>query len=385
MTANERTNTNDEVRRLEQAADWAAVLREDAGEDDIARWLRWCEDDPRNQDAFDRVQSFWEVAGGLAGEVEDGELAGTPRAETIGDRRMAPPPAPRRRRAHPSFPRLRRKAGQLIPFPRVRMGAAVAASALIATVAAGILGWNLYQRLYWPEVGDEAVVAAAADPVRNAKLSDGSRLQLAARSVVEVDYAENRRFLALRDGEAYFSVAHNPDRPFVVHVDDTRIRAVGTAFNIRRAGQRTVVTVTEGTVDIYRESGERRIRAVAGEQVAWEKPPEDAPKDEPRADDSGGEAATGELRVATVDVSEVLAWREGRLEYTDEPLYAVIADFNRYSDNPVEIHGDALRRLRFSGTLLTDVTEEWLYALPHLFPVNVRRHGETYVIEPRAS
>lgn len=368
MTTEERAIVDDDARRLEQAADWAALLREDAGEDAIARWLQWCEADPRNQDAFDRVRTFWQVAGGLAGEVENGELADAPRAETIGDRRMTPPPAPRRR-ARSTFPRLR---------------AAVAASALIATVAAGALGWNLYQRIYWPEVGNEAVVAAETAPVRNAKLPDGSRLQLAARSVVEVDYTEDRRFLALRGGEAYFSVAHNPERPFVVRIDDTRVRAVGTAFNIRRAGQRTVVTVTEGTVEVHRERDDRRIRAVAGEQVAWEKAPEDAPEDEPRAG-SGKTPGGGEIRIAAVDVSEVLAWREGRLEYTDEPLYAVIADFNRYSDNPVEIHGDALRRLRFSGTLLTDVTEEWLYALPHLFPVTVRRHGETYVIEPRAS
>lgn len=354
MTMNNHKRTDDEARRLEQAADWAALLRDDAGETDITRWLRWCEADPRNQDAFDRVQTFWRVAGGLAGEVtEDGELHAAAR------------PAPRRRAAG------RRR------LPRF----AVAASALLAMVAAGALGWNLYQRFYWPEVGDEAVVAAAADPVRNAKLSDGSRLQLAARSVVEVDYAEDRRYLALRDGEAYFSVAHNPERPFVVHVDDVRVRAVGTAFNIRRAGQRSVVTVTEGTVEIYRERDGSEIRAVAGEQVTWE----DAPGNDSHGDPAQEPGDRGAIQVAAVDVSEVLAWREGRLEYTDEPLYAVIADFNRYSEHPVEIRGDAVRRLRFSGTLLTDVTEEWLYALPHLFPVDVRQQGDTYVIEPRPS
>jgi transmembrane sensor len=358
MTPNEHATANDETRRLEQAADWAALLREDASEADIVRWMEWCEADPRNQDAFDRVQSFWRVAGGLAGEVENGELTSASRTESIGDRRPAPPAAPRRRR-----------------MPRF----AVAASALLATVAVGALGWNLYQRLYWPEVGGEAVVAAAADPVRNARLPDGSRVQLATRSVVEVNYTEDRRFLALRDGEAYFSVAHSPERPFVVHVDDVRVRAVGTAFNIRRAGQRSVVTVTEGTVEVYRERDGNEVRAVAGERVTWEETGH--MQSVPEKDSTAG----GDLRVAAVDVSEVLAWREGRLEYTDEPLYAVIADFNRYSEHPVEIHGDAVRRLRFSGTLLTDVTEEWLYALPHLFPVDVRRQGEAYVIEPRNS
>lgn len=370
MNANGRTATDTESRRLEEAADWAVILREDAGEENIARWLQWCEADPRNQDAFDRVQEFWRVAGGLAEEVENGELADAARAESIGGERPEPA-APRRRRRLPRF--------------------AVAASALLATVAAGALGWNLYQRLYWPEVGAEAVVAAAAEPVRNARLPDGSRFQLASMSTVEVHYSERHRYLQLRDGEAYFSVAHNPERPFVVHLDDARVRAVGTAFNIRRAGQRTVVTVTEGTIEVYREESpggaglprDRKIRAVAGEQVAWE----DATQDTPQAEAAPETArlALNDFTVASVDISEVLAWREGRLEYTDEPLYAVIADFNRYSDNPVEIRGDALRRLRFSGTLFTDVTEEWLYALPHLFPVTVRRQGETYVIEPRPS
>lgn len=363
MTINSQANANDEARRLQEAAGWADLLRENAGEEDIVRWLEWCEADSRNQDAFDRVQDFWHLAGGLAGEVEDGELLAAKRAGNIGGD-SASAVAPRRRST------------RFIPFSRLREKVgmrAIAASAVLATVAAGMLSWSLYETFYWPEVGDEAVVAAAADPVRNARLSDGSRLQIAARSTVEVNYSERQRYLELRDGEAYFAVTHNPDRPFVVHIDDMRVRAVGTAFNIRRAGQRTVVTVTEGTVEVYRESQDRNIRAVAGEQVVWEEPSGNEPQAVP---------VTPEIQIASVDVSEVLAWREGRLEYTDEPLYAVIADFNRYSQRPVEIQGDAIRRLRFSGTLFTDVTEEWLYALPHLFPVEVRRRGDTYVIEP---
>lgn len=352
MTMNERATTNDDARRLEQAADWAALLRDDAGEEDIVRWLCWCEADPRNQDAFDRVQSFWRVAGGLADEVEDGELHGA--VERAQPRRA--------RRRLPSF--------------------AVAASVLVAVVVAGALGWNLYERIYWPQVGGDAVVAATADPVRNAQLPDGSRIQLATRSTVEVNYSERQRFLKLRDGEAYFSVTHNPQRPFVVHIDGVRVRAVGTAFNIRKAGQRTVVTVTQGTVEVYRDGDDRQLRAVAGEQVAWENAPEDR---EARDTPARSPAPDSEIKVASVDISEVLAWREGRLEYTDEPLYAVIADFNRYSQRPVEIRGDAIRHLRFSGTLFTDVTKEWLYALPHLFPVTVRKQGDTYVIEPHSA
>lgn len=360
MKTGKTVNLSDDAQRLEVAAEWADRLRdESASEEEILRWVQWCELDPRNQDAFDRVQAFWRVSGELAQEVRQGELI-------VG---LAPRADPPRNWFAGSW-------DWLIDLLHVHRHA-VTLSALMAALIFGAAVWGLRGALSWPTVADVDLIAAAAQPVRQAQLSDGSRIQLAAKSTVTVHYSEAQRDLELRDGEAYFLVAPNKHRPFVVAIGDVRVRAVGTAFNIRRAGGRVVVTVAKGIVDVYRVDANgteitkspdddlRQVRVAAGDQVIWNGDNDKSPV------------------VTAVDPAQALAWREGRLEYTDEPLEAVIADFNRYSKRPARIDADAIRKLRFSGTLLTDVTDEWLRALPQLFPVEIREQDGEYMIEPR--
>jgi transmembrane sensor len=345
-----------EAQRLDAATHWLLRLREaGASEDDVMRWLEWCDADARNQQAFERVQELWQIAGNLAPEVQRGELRGVPGLlqqirtyalnswfgflESLRDHR-----------------------------PAVAMGV------VLIAVVAGAAAWNLRGAMIWQNVGDHELLAAAvAERVRHAQLSDGSRVQLAAKSTVAVQYTENERSLELKDGEAYFTVAPNALRPFVVTIGSVRVRAVGTAFNIRRAGERIVVTVAEGTVDVYQDSpqlpndgvrADNRVRVDAGGEVAWDSQAAQAPV------------------VASVNPAEALSWREGRLEYTDEPLGAVIADFNRYSKHQAVFTDDAIKQLRFTGTLMTEVSNEWIHVLPRLFPVMVRERNGTYVIEP---
>lgn len=357
MTPRTAQADSGEARRLEAATEWLLRLRDDAAsEQDILRWVQWCESDPRNQHAYERAEALWRISGGLAGEVSQGELR-CPRRGLV----------PRMRSALISGRYgLRKSLREHRPSMAIAM--------LLVAVIAGGGAWNLRGALQWPLTDDNALIAAAvAESVHHAQLSDGSRIQLAAKSTVAVQYTPQERSLELQGGEAYFTVAPNSQRPFVVTVGDIRVRAVGTAFNIRRAGERIVVTVAEGTVDVYQAGAgmaastisERGLRVTAGGEVAWDARATQAPV------------------MAAVDPAEALAWREGRLEYTDEPLAAVIADFNRYSKRPAVISTEAIGHLRFSGTLLTNVTNEWLHALPRLFPVTVREQDGAYIIEPR--
>jgi transmembrane sensor len=358
-----------EARRLEQATEWMLRLREDTvSEGDIVCWMKWCESDPRNHQAFDRVQEFWRVSGALAQEIVDGDLAG---AAGKGHHTRGKP-----------FTRLQ---AQLSDYwssftlawytHRGPMRQALAGAVVTGALCLGLVGTFYQQR----HARDNAVVATArGELMHTTELTDGSKMELAAKSLVVVHYSANRRGLELRDGEAYFMVAPNAQRPFVVTVGPLRVRAVGTAFNVRRAGERFVVTVTKGTVDVYRAdgnadatssetpSGAKQVRATAGVQVTWDTPESKDPV------------------VAVVDPATVLGWREGQLSYNDEPLSAVIADFNRYSERPASITDGGVKNMRFSGVLLTSATREWLHSLPAEFPVQVEPRGGIDVVEPRS-
>jgi transmembrane sensor len=159
------------------------------------------------------------------------------------------------------------------------------------------------------------------------------------------------------------------------------VRAVGTAFDVRRAGDRVVVTVQEGKVDVY-DAGSPESRSEQRSTVA-------SPPIRPLRVAAGEQLAVNEstagAAVTSVDASAALAWREGRLEYVSEPLEAVIADINRYAKRPVIIVDESARSLRFSGSVLIDYTDEWVRALPGEFPVRVHEQNGVDVIQSAPS
>ncbi|MFC4313916.1 FecR family protein [Steroidobacter flavus] len=307
-----------DVAELEAAWLWVLRLRdEQATQDDLAEWLRWYQADERHRLAFEEMQSFWHECGRLIGDDEAASVAALLAGRSTPDERSQPSGWRRR------WPTL-------------------AASLLIVTAT---LGWLV--SAHW---------SPPAEPiaeVRQTSLPDGSTVDLAARSTVSSHYSEDLRLLVMEGetGEAYFSVARNPQRPFVVQVGTMQVRALGTAFNVRHADDRVVVSVTKGIVEVSTPSGSAKV--AAGNRIVWEVSGDSVPSITPAT-----EAST-------------LAWQQGRLEYHNEPLAAVIADVNRYSHQPIVIDDSAAGDILFSGTVFTQATEAWIDALPQVFPVQL--------------
>lgn len=74
-------------------------------------------------------------------------------------------------------------------------------------------------------------------------------------------------------------------------------------------------------------------------------------------------------RLSRVDASQVDGWRNGRLQYDNEPLESVIEDLSRYSHRRIEIGDAAVRTLRVTGTVFKDQDEGWLATLQAALPV----------------
>src|SRR5690606_20513701 len=119
--------------------------------------------------------------------------------------------------------------------------------------------------------------ASNVGEVRRIALDDGSYMLLNTDSLAVIQFSEARRDVRLEKGEALFEVAKDPQRPFVVNAGDLTVKAVGTAFVVRREDSSVEVTVTEGVVEVARpgepatEQPQRvaaRQRAVAVESAA---------------------------------------------------------------------------------------------------------------------
>jgi transmembrane sensor len=214
---------------------------------------------------------------------------------------------------------------------------------------------------------------------RDISLPDGSRVRLGARSQLFVNFTSQTRYVVLEGGEAFFNVAKDKERPFIVQAGEVTVRAVGTEFNVRRVMDKTIVAVTEGVVEVRQSlrpddrrprqatsrSASKAIRVVAGEQVSVD-------------------PAAAVVSVKQVDSEAVIGWQEGRLEFVDEPLGMVIDTINRYSRRDIVITDKAINELRFSGTVSREHIDQWLFALSEIFPVDVRRVGnETVLISQR--
>jgi transmembrane sensor len=214
---------------------------------------------------------------------------------------------------------------------------------------------------------DNDVFETATAEQRSLRLTDGSQVVLGAETRVEVKMGEKQRSLEMNHGVAFFKVAHDTSRPFVVNGGGFAIEAVGTAFTVDTKPDRVVVTVTEGVVRVARLAGRASadgagpVLVKAGERVLL-----------------GGE----QPRCMAVDdaADAALGWREGRLEYMQEELRFVIADVNRYSDRKIVFANPDIGRLEFSGTLFLEHIDEWLNTLQESFPVTVAAEGGQRIV-----
>jgi transmembrane sensor len=199
---------------------------------------------------------------------------------------------------------------------------AVAALALLAAVTVRFWGIIDFGSSYSTGIGEQ----------RTIQLTDGSTVELNARSRVRVHLTDTERHVTLLEGQALFRVAKDSQRPFVVRAGDAQVRAVGTEFDVYRKQSATVVTVVEGRVLTYDESNGAGVAAIilsAGEQLTVL--PHTVTK-----------PTRTNMTVAT-------AWVQKRLIFEETPLRDVAEEFNRYNRRPLTINDRELQTIKISG------------------------------------
>ena len=148
----------------------------------------------------------------------------------------------------------------------------------------------------------QADVIAGTDEMPVIDLEDGSRVQLNASSAIAIDFNRTRRTVHLLRGQAYFEVAHAPERPFSVEAGTTRVTALGTAFDVRYGETDTEVTVTENAVLLEPDNdGPFSRRVQQGEQATYDR-------------------MKGETSIQPVDSLVALAWKRGQITVDNAPL-----------------------------------------------------------------
>jgi transmembrane sensor len=204
--------------------------------------------------------------------------------------------------------------------------AAIAAGFVLLTLGGLVLVNNFSGETLTTQVGGFA----------RARLPDGSTVELNTGTRLKVHMDDESRRVELVAGEATFSVAHEPARPFIVSVGEATVRAVGTRFNVRRRVESVDVLVTQGTVRVARARS-------------------DGPGVSSSALVNAGESAL--IAATHIDRAPVtpaladraLAWHHGSLEFESSTLAEIVAEFNRYNRRRIVIDDPDLATMQIGG------------------------------------
>lgn len=193
-------------------------------------------------------------------------------------------------------------------------------AAATAVVALGLGAW------FWSD--SRSLISTAVGEQRVVQLADGSTVRLDTGSTIRVRLGESERRIELDRGQALFTVAHDPGRPFVVDAGETEVTAVGTVFDVRRMGEAVRVTLVEGAVDVTGATGAPPSRMRAGQQARV--------------------TAAG-LSTRIVDTAKATSWTDGRLVFEDTPLREAVAEVNRYLEDPIALEDAVMAEVPVNG------------------------------------
>jgi transmembrane sensor len=335
------------ARIADEAAAWVARCDRGLTAAERADYETWKEADPRHAAELAHFGGAWDELAGLA---ELPELAAEARALDEETARA-----------------LRRKRFVW------RLGglAAAAAVALMFALPA------LRREAPGPEASVAGTFVEIPGSAHNQALPDGTVVQLNGDSRIEAGFTEDRRRVRLLQGEALFTVVPDPARPFVVDVDGVEVRAVGTAFNVRRNAAGVEVLVTEGRIQI--EGGMDGAAVEPTPVTAGHR----AIVDRPRAAGAAVSVAVAVAAVTAVETADALSWQGARLIFDRLPLPEAVEAFNAHNRVRLSLDDPSLANRRISGSFRADNLDGFVRLVCETFDLQSEAHdGDLIVLRP---
>lgn len=319
------------------ATEWFVRLQSDElTEREKQQFFTWLQADPAHQRAYIDIEEFWHRLGALE-NAKPATESSSGQAEKV-------------------IP-LRRK--PLIP---------AAMAACVALFLVGVIAFiniSYQSNRYITAVGEQL----------NIKLSDGSHIILNTDSAIHTDLDEQRRLVHLKQGEAFFDVATDTARPFIVSTGNGLVRVLGTQFNVFKSGDgSSVITVLEGSVGVVQAQNIDLVTEPSFEPALKLAPNQQATLQE-----------IGDIPLSsTVNADAITAWREGKLVYNGESFAKVLQDVNRYFEGEIRAGEPELEQQAVVAVLQLKDKNTTLRALEEAFNVaSVAVSDELILLYPK--
>ena len=160
------------------------------------------------------------------------------------------------------------------------------------------------------------------------------------------------------NGEAYFDVLSNPQKPFVVSGGNIKVVAYGTSFNVEAYPEDQVnkVTLVKGKVEVFGERNDK-VRSLGiltpGEMCVY-----------------NNEESSSEF--VRVDASKITSWKEGKLTFINEPFNEVVKKLNRRYSVNIVIKDERLKDYSYLATFEDETLDEVLNLLKLSAPIRIK-------------
>ena len=309
-----------------EAAAWISKLHGPQRSPELEAGLRrWLAEDERHSATFERMTQAWEDATTIV--------------------------------ARTRFARLRVAQGG-------RVAASSRAAAILAVIALGAFGtyaW-LARSTYTTGIGEQ----------RTIRLDDGTRVSVNSASRVVVRYDERERHIRLERGEAFFEVASEARRPFIVLAGERAVKALGTSFVVRYDAGRLAVTLVDGKVSISTPTSQSRLSVPGG---SAQNPPDPEAPVRLAPGQRFTVAANNVVELDTPGIDAVTAWRRGEVVLDKTVLADAIADMNRYDGNRLVIDDPAIAALRVSGVYRSGDNANFARVVARMYGLTVAQEG----------
>lgn len=327
-------SASDPVRH--DAAAWFARLRaDDVSEAERSAFHVWLSGDAGHREAYERLEALWSDFGAHAERPEIGTLSGT-NAEPKSSRTVG---------------RQRSEAR------RARRWVAAAALTLIA-LAGGWAAWRAQPpppQTYTTTVGQQ----------RTLTLEDGSQVTMDTDTRLLVAFAKHARRVKLERGRAFFHVAKDVERPFLVTANGSVVRAVGTRFDVYEHGNEVDVTLVQGRVVVTWHGSQPNAPAQETIMEAGQRLEMDKGRAQPILEAADATAT---------------AWLSGKLVFNDTPLPVAVAQFNRYNTDKIAIGDAKTAGLHVTGVFGSNDSLAFVDALRMTYSVDAKSNNTNTLV-----
>ena len=273
-----------------------------------------------------------------------------------------------------------------------RKGVVILSVAFFLVLATGTI-YLFSKRKTTEAIASEAISSVATRNGNRTKivLPDGSQVWLNAGSTLDYNnstFNKDLREVSL-NGEAYFEVAKNPAKPFIIHTKKMDIKVLGTSFNVRSYSDEKFAeaALIKGTIEVTLKDRDQKITLNPNEKIS-------VANEEPDADSKQAKTVLVKPNLVSIPKYEVkeikpnptyniigeIAWTQNKLYFEDETLEDIGHLIERWFGKKVTIANESLKSVHYTGNFENETMEDVLSYLKLSKPFNFRIGNDNVVI-----